>query len=101
MEQTTSLTEIKTEYQSLAKMYHSDAMIQQHHQDKTSRNRVGLQIRWQRFHRDSQHVRDALRSNGACALQPLLREHTSQFSNQRGPFGFSVEFSVKWVVSVL
>nr|POE50570.1 hypothetical protein CFP56_00033 [Quercus suber] len=36
MEQMTSLTEIKTVYQSLATMYHPDAMIQQHHQDKTS-----------------------------------------------------------------
>ncbi|KAK7860313.1 chaperone protein dnaj [Quercus suber] len=34
VERTTSLMEIKTAYQSLAKMYHLDAMIQQHHQDE-------------------------------------------------------------------
>ncbi|XP_023900887.1 uncharacterized protein LOC112012727 [Quercus suber] len=102
VERTTSLMEIKTAYQSLAKMYHLDAMIQQHHQDE---DKPEIELDSESDGRDFIEIHNAyatLSNSVARALYNLSLGNTiSQFSNQRGPFGFGIGFGVKWVVFVL
>ena len=94
VERTASLTEIKTAYRSLAKMYHPDAMIQQHHQDEEDKPEIELDS--ESDGRDFIEIHNAyatLSDPAARALYDLsLGNTTSQFSNQRGPFGFGVGF---------
>ncbi|XP_050246181.1 chaperone protein dnaJ 11, chloroplastic [Quercus robur] len=95
VERTASLTEIKMAYRSLAKMYHPDAMIQQHHhQDEEDKPEIESDS--ESDGRDFIEIHNAyatLSDPAARALYDLsLGNTTSQFSNQRGPFGFGVGF---------
>ena len=93
VERTALLKEIKTTYQSLAKMYHPDAMIQQHHQDE---DKPEIQLDSESDDRDFIEIHNTyatLSDPVACALYDLsLGNTTSQFNNQRGPFGFDIGF---------
>ena len=92
-ERTASLTEIKTAYQSLAKMYHPNAMIQQHHQDE---DKLEIESDSKSDGRDFIEIHNTyatLSDLVARALYDLsLGNTTSRFNNQRGPFGFGVGF---------
>ncbi|XP_075671291.1 chaperone protein dnaJ 11, chloroplastic [Castanea sativa] len=94
VERTASLTEIKSAYRSLAKMYHPDAMIQQHHHQDEDKAEIESDsesdgIDFIEIHNAYATLSDPV----ARALYDLsLGNTTSQFSNQRGPFGFGVGF---------
>ena len=93
VERTALLKEIKTAYRSLAKMYHSDPMIQQLHQDE---DKPEIQSDSESDDRDFIEIHNTyatLSDLVACVLYDLsLGNTTSQFHNQRGPFGFGVGF---------
>ncbi|KAF3975329.1 hypothetical protein CMV_001399 [Castanea mollissima] len=99
VERTASLTEIKSAYRSLAKMYHPDAMIQQHHHHHhhhQDEDKAEIESDSESDGRDFIEIHNAyatLSDPAARALYDLsLGNTTSQFSNQRGPFGFGVGF---------
>ena len=82
MERTASLMEIKTAYRSLAKMYHPDAMIQQHHQDEDKPEIESDSELNGRYFIEIHNVYATLSDPVACALYDLsLGNTTSQFSN--------------------
>ena len=74
-------------------MYHPDAMIQQHNQDK---DKPKIKSDSELDDRDFIEIHNTymmLSDPAAHALYDLsLGNTTSQFNNQRGPFGFSVGF---------
>jgi DnaJ-domain-containing protein 1 len=89
VKRTASLTEIKTAYRSLAKMYHPDAMIYHHPEEKPAESESELESS---DGRDFIEIHNAYATLSDPAARAMYDLSLGGQYNQGRPFGFGVGF---------